>query len=57
MNYLRQPEKTPSVPKRDDLSVEGEEEKREADKVLLTRAFCARSRSTCQAVVPSFTLS
>lgn len=29
MNYLRQPEKTPSAPKRDDLSAEGEEEKKE----------------------------
>lgn len=65
MNYLRQPEqpeKTPSAPKRDDLSAgrgrrERRRRERETDKVLLTRVFCARSRSTRQAVVPAFTLS
>lgn len=30
---------------------------REVDMVLLTRPFCAQSRSTRQAVVPSFALS
>lgn len=59
MNYLRQPEKTPSAPKRDDLSAGGERRERgrverEVDMVLLTRLFCAQSRSTRHAVVPSF---